>query len=380
MDQSGGNLLQRAETLLREGNRQAALPLLAEYLKERPNSARGWWMLSLAVTDPRQQIECMERVLLIDPNYAPARARLEKLEQNPVFRPPSVSPFLAESSPRPKASPPIAAPAPRPAPSTFEEKRAPELPRPAAPRPIPAKKKSEWIMPAALGSLFLCAMLGVFGVFLLMNFQPVQVAAAQPFITVPPQTMPPTWTPTFTVTPRPSMTPFASQTPLPPVILLDSDEYATAVQDVGVGPSVGKFAPDFTLKNLEGNSVSLSSQRGHPVVLFFWATWCPYCEHEIPVLEDFHKNLKDEGLVILTVDVGESSAQAREYRASHDLTLPILNDSGENIFRLYGGRAFPTNYFIDVNGRVVSVTVGMMEYDVLNLQIRALLGLIPTSQ
>lgn len=367
MGNSGGRLLQQAEEFLRDGNRQAAHPLLAEYLQQRPNSARGWWMFSLAVTDPRQQIECMERVLLINPSYAPARARLERLEQKFAPRPPSVSPFLAEPTPSPYSPPP----APRP--SLTED----PLPKPD-PRPAPAPKKTEWALPVALGSIFLCAMLGMFGIFLLLN-QPTQGAATQPFITVPPQTMPPTWTPTFTATLRPSATPIPSQTPLPPLNLLSPDQYATAIQDVGVGPSIGKFAPDFTLKNLEGGQVSLRSQLGHPVVIFFWATWCPYCQREIPALEEIYTAYKDLGLVVLAVDVGESAAQARDYRAAHGLTFPILNDAREEIFNLYVGTAFPTNYFIDSSGRVVSVTVGMMDSAALNLQVRALLNLIPTS-
>ena len=80
MNDSGTSLLEQAEELLRAGKRQAALPLLAEYLQGHPNSARCWWLLSLSVTDLRQQIDCMERVLVIDPNYTPARTRLEKLE------------------------------------------------------------------------------------------------------------------------------------------------------------------------------------------------------------------------------------------------------------------------------------------------------------
>lgn len=73
--------LQYIEQLLREGKKQEALPLLAGYLQQNPNSAQGWWLLGLTVSDPKRQIECMERVLLIDPASVLAQAQLEKLKE-----------------------------------------------------------------------------------------------------------------------------------------------------------------------------------------------------------------------------------------------------------------------------------------------------------
>ena len=99
MAEQNNQNLQHAEQLLREGNKQEARTVLVEYVRSNPSSTRGWWMLSFALTDPKQQIECVERVLRLDPNYAPARARLEKLKGN-INTQLSIPPF-AESAPQP---------------------------------------------------------------------------------------------------------------------------------------------------------------------------------------------------------------------------------------------------------------------------------------
>jgi peroxiredoxin len=379
--------------------------LLAEYLQQYPNSARGWWMLGLAVADPRQQIDCMERVLDIDPDYAPAHARLEKLKQlleprPPVFVQPAPQVFeeqplpqWATSSPAPHAF--DEQPAPRPAPQVFEEEPIPQWAsgppgpyaldeQPASPRPTPRraparKKTPDWVLPAAVGSILFCAMFGVIGVIVIWNLQRTPLAAPLPIASIVARTLEPTWTPTASATPRPTMTPIPTYTPLPPLTLLDVDQYATAIQDPGGEPALGNPAIDFTLNTIDGDRASLSGYRGRPVLLFFWATWCPYCRTEVATLNDVHAAYKDQGLVVLAVEVGESASKGRAFRDEHGLSFPILNDSSSDVFRSYRGRAFPTNYFIDSGGNITYVEVGMMDYSSLNMHVRILLNLVPTT-
>lgn len=93
--------LQSVERLLKEGRKQEALPLLAGYLQQNPNSAQGWWLLGLTVSDPKQQIECVERVLQIDPTSVLAQVRLEKLREEvstPSPIPPMVEPISFDES------------------------------------------------------------------------------------------------------------------------------------------------------------------------------------------------------------------------------------------------------------------------------------------
>jgi peroxiredoxin len=338
----GGDLLRYAESLLREGDRRAARPVLLDFVQQYPRSARGWWMLSLAVTDQRQQIDCMERVLDIDPGYAPARARLEKLQQ--------------------KLLPPPAARRPLPS--------APSAPRPAA-RRAPSRQPA-WLVPVVAGGLvLLLALFAVLALVVLVNMRPVVPAAPQPLL--PTRTLHPTWTPTLTATPRPTLTPIPSFTPLPPLSLLGGQSGGG-----GSGPAFGSPSIDFTLNSVDGGRVSLSSYRGQPVLLFFWATWCPYCRNEIPALNDLYTAYKDQGLVVLAVQVAETASTGRSFRDQHGLTFPILSDTSGSVFRSYSGEAIPLNYFIDANGNVNYSQLGMMDYTSLNLRVRTLLNLIPT--
>ena len=72
------------------------------------------------------------------------------------------------------------------------------------------------------------------------------------------------------------------------------------------GPQVGKQAPDFQLQSLDGQSVSLSSFQGKPVLINFWATWCPPCRGEMPYIQQVYEEWSDKGLVILAIDIGEN--------------------------------------------------------------------------
>lgn len=69
---------------------------------------------------------------------------------------------------------------------------------------------------------------------------------------------------------------------------------------------IGKEAPAFIAENLSGENVSLSSFKGKPVILNFWATWCPYCRKERPYLNLLHREYKDKGLVIISVSTDRS--------------------------------------------------------------------------
>jgi peroxiredoxin len=130
---------------------------------------------------------------------------------------------------------------------------------------------------------------------------------------------------------------------------------------IGRMPRSGDEAPEFTLKNLEGEEVSLSDFKGQPVLVNFWATWCGPCRIEMPLMEDMYQQYKDEGFVILAVDVEESITAVRRFVDSMKLTFPILLDyKGEISNGPYQVRAFPTSYFIGRDGKVVIAHRGMM--------------------
>ncbi|MFZ5911285.1 MAG: TlpA family protein disulfide reductase [Chloroflexota bacterium] len=110
----------------------------------------------------------------------------------------------------------------------------------------------------------------------------------------------------------------------------------------------GDAAPDFELTALTGETVRLSQFRGKPVLLSMGATWCPDCRREAPLLEELHQTHLE--LVVLTVDIQESSQDVQQFADEFGLTHPILLDYDGEVKGLYQVFAIPTEFFIDEEG------------------------------
>ncbi|MEW5960756.1 MAG: TlpA disulfide reductase family protein [Chloroflexota bacterium] len=128
------------------------------------------------------------------------------------------------------------------------------------------------------------------------------------------------------------------------------------------GLTVGQPAPDFSLKTLDGGSVTLSSLRGQPVIVNFWASWCYPCRLEMPELERTYQAYQAEGLTILGVNVTaqDSLADAQAFVAEFTPSFPILLDETGDVTTRYGVRGIPTSYFIDRRGIVTHVHLGAL--------------------
>jgi peroxiredoxin len=122
---------------------------------------------------------------------------------------------------------------------------------------------------------------------------------------------------------------------------------------------VNEPAPDFTLQDLTGQPVTLSSFQGKKVVLIdFWATWCGPCKAAMPGLQDLSEKLKDRGLEVVTIDQGESVDQVRYFIERRKYSFQVLLDRDHEVGDQYGVRAIPTSVLVDKNGIVQSITVG----------------------
>ncbi len=140
-------------------------------------------------------------------------------------------------------------------------------------------------------------------------------------------------------------------------------------------PYVGNLAPDFTLQTIDGRSVTLGDYTaggGMPVVLNFWATWCPPCRVEMPYFENAN-NLYDGEVAILGLNQAESAATIADYARDHGLTYPLLVDADMRVNNLYGVLNLPTTVFIDKNGIVREVLIGTISQGVLEDRIEGLL-------
>lgn len=124
------------------------------------------------------------------------------------------------------------------------------------------------------------------------------------------------------------------------------------------GTQVGDLAPDFQLLTLDQEPVSLGDLRGNPVVLNFWASWCGPCVYEMPFLQEIHEEYSEEGLMLLAVNVGESSSRVEEFVQSKDLSLPVLLDTRRVVSQQYSIRYYPTTFFIDEDGIIQEKKIG----------------------
>lgn len=127
---------------------------------------------------------------------------------------------------------------------------------------------------------------------------------------------------------------------------------------VSIGPQKGKLAPDFTLPSLDGQEITLSDLRGRPILALFWATWCGQCREELSQLKTIYEDYKDQELVILAIDLGESESRVRDFVTKEEVPLTILMDQDERTARSYRIAYLPTNFLIDRQGIIQEVRIG----------------------
>ncbi len=135
----------------------------------------------------------------------------------------------------------------------------------------------------------------------------------------------------------------------------------------------GPAAADFEAVDLEGNVVKLSDYFGDIVVLNFWAIWCGPCRAELPDLEEFYRENRDKGVIVLAVNLTESADEIQAFVEQNDLTMPIIRDSELNGAKGYNIKSIPTTYFIDREGKIRATRVGMMTKAFVEEQVEPLL-------
>lgn len=128
------------------------------------------------------------------------------------------------------------------------------------------------------------------------------------------------------------------------------------------GSMIGESAPDFTLKDLKGNEVTLSSFRGKSVFLNFWATWCSYCRKERKELDALYKAYNDKDLVIISISLDKSEKTLRSYMKNHPADYIVLTDTKMTSAAMYGVSGFPTTFLISREGVIKYKSPGYREW------------------
>ena len=132
--------------------------------------------------------------------------------------------------------------------------------------------------------------------------------------------------------------------------------------DAPVGIRVGMQAPDFTLRTLTGESFNLYEQRGKPVFLNFWGTWCPPCVAEMPAIQKLQDTMADS-IQIVGIGVRDTRVQELRFTTRYGYTWTFVLDSAQDVVRTYEVSAYPTSVFLDAKGVIVRKFVGSRNYE-----------------
>lgn len=122
-------------------------------------------------------------------------------------------------------------------------------------------------------------------------------------------------------------------------------------------------APDFTLPTMEGDQIALSQLEGSPVVLLFWATWCPYCRVQLRYLEKAAREQTEHKAKFLAVNVGESISKVRSFFGDYQPAMIVALDESQAIFHDYNSRYgnpgyMPITFFIDSRRVIRQIRIG----------------------
>lgn len=138
--------------------------------------------------------------------------------------------------------------------------------------------------------------------------------------------------------------------------------------------AIGKAAPDFTLTDIEGKTVSLSDLRGHIVFVNFWASWCGPCREETPALQSFAARYGDK-VTLLGVNYREQPDKIKAFMQEFGITYQILRDTDGKVATRYKMKALPESWFIDEAGVARIYWIGTMNFEDMRDAYRSTTGL-----
>lgn len=132
-------------------------------------------------------------------------------------------------------------------------------------------------------------------------------------------------------------------------------------------------AINFGLKDLDGNTVSLSDYIGKNVYLNFFATWCPPCRGEMPDIEKVYQKYKNQDFVVLAIDLGEDRDTVKSFIENNKYNFKVLLDSDQTVGQKYRTTSIPVSVFIDKKGNIAAKQVGAMTSEQMELKVKMLI-------
>ena len=117
-------------------------------------------------------------------------------------------------------------------------------------------------------------------------------------------------------------------------------------------------APRFHATTTGGEKFNNESIKGKVVLFEFWATWCGYCDHEAPYVDQIAKEFAGKGLIVLAIDVGESKKTVKRYLEAHPRSVPIVMMEDTNLAAMYQANVYPIYVLIDRDGTIAGTQRG----------------------
>ena len=162
--------------------------------------------------------------------------------------------------------------------------------------------------------------------------------------------------------------PVALLTPALAILALLAYGFGREPKDIR-SPLIGRAAPAFSLGLFDGSTLRLEDFRGKVVFVNFWASWCPPCRTEAPVLEEAWRKFKDTGVVFLGVNTQDQEQAARAFLEQFSITYPNGRDPGGKIAIDYGLWGLPESFFIDGAGRITYKHVGAIGWATISAKL-----------
>ncbi|HET8531420.1 MAG TPA: TlpA disulfide reductase family protein [Methylomirabilota bacterium] len=142
------------------------------------------------------------------------------------------------------------------------------------------------------------------------------------------------------------------------------DDIGRLLDSLGLTALSGGRPAGFTLPAVSGGKVSLAEQQGKVVLVYFWATWCPYCRRELPVgIERISRERRGQPFTVLAVSIEEPKDLVASWVKGAGVTLPVLLDYDGAVARDYRVTATPTAFVIGRDGRLVARAAGNREWE-----------------
>ncbi|MFK5970675.1 MAG: TlpA disulfide reductase family protein [Candidatus Marithrix sp.] len=122
-------------------------------------------------------------------------------------------------------------------------------------------------------------------------------------------------------------------------------------------------APEFKLLDMDDNVHQLSDYLGKPVIINFWATWCPPCRTELPSMNRAFTKIKTEGIAMIAVNVGENEDTIFSFMGNYPINFTVLRDESGKIINQWPIKGLPTTFILNPEGKLVYRAIGGREWD-----------------